>query len=97
VFIIDLHYTQPLDKVDEYLEAHVAHLKRHLDAGDFIAVGRKKPRTGGILLANVSDRPTAEAIAAEDPFVTNNVATATVVEFEPAMAAPEFTALLAKR
>lgn len=94
MFIIDLHYIVPMEQVDEVLAPHVAFLDQHLATGEFIAAGRKVPRTGGTILVNVADRARAEEIAAQDPFVTNNVATATVLELEVSRARPEFTALL---
>jgi uncharacterized protein YciI len=94
VFIIDLHYTAPLDKVDEFLSAHVEYLNTYLATGEFLTAGRKNPRDGGIILANLPDRARAEEISATDPFVTGGVATVTITEFQAGRGKPEILNLL---
>ncbi len=53
MYVVNITYTAPLDRVDDALEAHRAFLERQFDAGVFIAAGPKLPRTGGIILAAV--------------------------------------------
>lgn len=82
-FVISLHYVKPLADIDAAMKAHVAFLERHQATGTFIAWGRKVPRTGGIILAQGGDREAIEATMAEDPFVTNKLATLEITEFSP--------------
>ena len=50
MFIIDIHYTAPLEEVDQYIEGHTAYLKKYVENNTFIVTGRKVPRIGcGIL------------------------------------------------
>ncbi|QCP48114.1 hypothetical protein FAZ95_02255 [Trinickia violacea] len=88
MFVIDLTYTVPLDRIDESLEAHRAFLTRHFDAGVLIAAGPKVPRMGGIMLANGVDRDELEAILATDPFAIEGLARYVVTEFKATRLAP---------
>ncbi len=53
MFIVSLIYTCDLDKVDKYLPQHVQYLKERYLKNNFIASGRKVPRTGGIILSKL--------------------------------------------
>lgn len=47
MFVLDLSYTAPLDRVDAVMEDHVAWLDVQYAAGVFIASGRKNPARAG--------------------------------------------------
>ncbi|HWD88559.1 MAG TPA: YciI family protein [Mucilaginibacter sp.] len=81
MFIIDIHYTAPLEEVDKHIDGHVAYLKKYSENNTFIISGRKVPRTGGILIANAASREEVEKIINEDPFYYNKVAEITITEF----------------
>ncbi|MFH8746407.1 YciI family protein [Streptomyces rimosus] len=89
MFILELTYTAPLERVDAALPEHVEWLKRHYAAGHFLAAGRKVPRDGGVILASVPDRATAEQIVAEDPFTAAGVCDYRITEFVATTTAPE--------
>jgi len=91
--LIVLSYVSPLEDVDAELPKHVDWLTRHFTQGTFLVAGRRKPRTGGVILAR-GERAAVEQIAATDPFVTSGVATAEVIPFSASLAAPELAALL---
>jgi uncharacterized protein YciI len=50
MFIISLTYICDLKEVDKILPEHIDYLKIQYKKGNFIASGRKVPRTGGIIL-----------------------------------------------
>jgi uncharacterized protein YciI len=81
MFILELTYTADLAQIDAAMKAHMRWLNAQYAAGHFLVSGRKIPRDGGIILATGTDRAAIEAIAAEDPFVTQGLATVRVVEF----------------
>lgn len=81
MFIIDLNYIVPLDKLDEHMAEHVKFLRKYYSKNVFIASGRKVPRTGGIILAMASSKDEVENIIQEDPFYTLKLADFTVTEF----------------
>jgi len=53
MFIVSLTYIVDLEKVDELLPLHADYLKNQYEKGNFIASGRKIPRTGGIILSKL--------------------------------------------
>ena len=87
LFVIDLTYVVPLDKVTAFLEPHRAFLKANYDAGLFLPSGSKVPRTGGIILARAASRETVEAGLEADPFKREGLADYVVTEFDPVMIA----------
>ncbi|MCH7342550.1 YciI family protein [Pelomonas sp. CA6] len=83
MFIVLLHYLQPLTVVEQHLAEHRAFLDRHYAAGHFVASGPQVPRIGGAILARGLSRRELDAVLAEDPFHREKVAQYQVIEFEP--------------
>jgi uncharacterized protein YciI len=81
MFILELTYTAGLAQIDAAMKAHMRWLNAHYAAGHFLVSGRKIPRDGGIIVATGHDREAIEAIARQDPFVTQGLATVRVIEF----------------
>jgi uncharacterized protein YciI len=92
VFILELTYTAPLERVDALLPAHLSWLEQHYANGTFLASGRKVPRDGGVILAVAPDRATVEALAATDPFVPAGVVAYRITEFVATTTAPALAA-----
>lgn len=88
LFVIDLHYVVPLDQIDPYLSGHRQFLEDNYAKGNFLASGAKVPRTGGVILAVAGSIAEVEDIVQLDPFHSAGIATYTITEFEPRMAAP---------
>ncbi len=86
MFILDITYVAPVERIDELMDDHVAWLRQGKAAGSFLAWGRKLPRTGGIVLA-VGGRAEVEAVAAADPFVSSGAASVQVIEMAPSFVA----------
>ncbi len=95
MFIIDITYKVELSQVDEHLEAHIEYLKEQYANGNFIVSGRKVPRTGGIILSNLTIKKELEEILDKDPFKINKVARYTIVEFVPSMTSKELEVIKA--
>jgi uncharacterized protein YciI len=93
MFIISVNYICKLEEVDNYLDAHVAYLKQEYAQGNFIASGRKIPRTGGVILSIVKTKMELEAILAKDPFCQAGIAEYDITEFIPSMVAEGFEKL----
>jgi uncharacterized protein YciI len=87
MFIVSLTYKRPLEEVDIHLDAHVAYLKQEFGKGNFIASGRKVPRTGGVILCSAKTRTELDAILAKDPFQIAGIADYDIIEFVPSMVA----------
>ncbi|WP_099222700.1 YciI family protein [Listeria costaricensis] len=83
MFIIELSYTAPLEKINAYLEEHRRFLDHYYEKGQFICSGRKEPRDGGIILGQFSAREEVEAAIQMDPFHREGLATYRIIEFLP--------------
>jgi uncharacterized protein YciI len=93
MFIVSLTYKSDLEEVDRHLDAHVDYLKQEYAEGNFIASGRKIPRTGGIILSCVKNKDELELILAKDPFYKAGIAEYDIIEFDPSMVAQGFEIL----
>ena len=93
MFIVSLTYKAELSEVDKHIEGHIQFLEKYYATGNFIASGRKVPRTGGVILVQANDRDEVEVIIKEDPFFIADVADYDVTEFIPTMAADQFSEL----
>jgi uncharacterized protein YciI len=90
MFIVSLTYIASLEEVDRHLAEHVEYLKEQYALGNFIASGRKIPRTGGIILSKIGSVEKLKTVLEEDPFNKANLATYDIVEFMPTMTSKEF-------
>ena len=89
MFVIELTYKVPLTEIDAHMKAHVAFLKKHYAAGQFLVSGRQIPRVGGIILAVGESREQVEAIMKEDPFCRQGLADFRVIEFRASQRADD--------
>ncbi|MEL6672032.1 MAG: YciI family protein [Bacteroidota bacterium] len=94
MIIIDITYKVSLEKVDQHLEAHVAWLKEQYARGHFLASGPKIPRTGGVILSQLTDVEALKAVLAQDPFQQNGLAEYRLTEFEPRLTTEALQGLL---
>jgi uncharacterized protein YciI len=88
MFIVELTYTAPLERIDALIPDHVAWLKGGYASGNLLASGRKEPRDGGVLVLNAPDRAAVEALVAKDPFHVAGVAEYRITQFHATMTAP---------
>lgn len=94
MFIISLTYKKSLEEVDNLLERHVVFLKEQYALDNFIASGRKNPRTGGIILSSLKNKKDVEQIIQSDPFYKNGIADYNLTEFIPSMTSDKLSWLL---
>lgn len=90
MFIISLTYRVSLEEVDRHLALHVSYLEEQYALGNFIASGRKVPRTGGIIFSKMDSLEKLQAVLEKDPFKIANLATYEIQEFTPTMTSLEF-------
>jgi uncharacterized protein YciI len=89
MFVLDLTYTAPEERIDALLEDHVAWLNKLYSEGVALASGRKNPRDGGVIIAVGGSLEEMQALTATDPFVAAGVCTYTVTEFLATKTAPQ--------
>ncbi len=83
IFVIDIEYLVPLEKVEPHLAEHKEFLKRNYAAKNFLMSGAKVPRTGGVIIAVSENRQKLEQLLAEDSFNIHGIARYTITEFLP--------------
>ncbi|MFI8435392.1 YciI family protein [Streptomyces sp. NPDC079020] len=91
MFVLELTYTAPVERVEALMQDHVSWLDEQYAAGVFIASGRKNPRDGGVIMAVGDDRAQIEKIAAADPFAAHQVCAYRITEFIATKTSPELT------
>ena len=84
----------PLEKVDQFLNQHNEYLDKHYALENFLASGRKVPRTGGIILSKIHDKAEVERIIEKDPFKINDLADYELIEFIPGKTSEEMKFLM---
>ncbi|MBC2846737.1 YciI family protein [Winogradskyella flava] len=94
MFIINLTYKTELENVDHYLNEHIEFLNEQYELGNFLASGRKIPRTGGIILSRVENKSELEKIIEKDPFNINELADYELTEFIPSKTCNELKFLI---
>lgn len=90
MFVVSITYKADLSAVDKLIPQHIEFLEKFYEQGNFLASGRKVPRTGGVILATADSKEALKAILAEDPFYKNNLAHYEIIEFIPSKYAPGF-------
>jgi uncharacterized protein YciI len=94
MFIINLNYIVPLEKLDAHMTEHVKFLQKYYKKNVFVASGRKVPRTGGIILALAKSKEEVDQIISEDPFHIHKLAEFTITEFLTSQSHPDLKNLL---
>lgn len=95
MFIVSLTYVCELSEIEKYLADHIDYLDQHYAKGIFLASGRKEPRTGGIILAQMESRAELEKLLDKDPFKINGLANYEVIEFIPSKTSTSLSFLCA--
>jgi len=81
MFIINLTYKVPLEKIDEHLTDHVKYLEEQYANGIFKISGRKIPRTGGVILTFGITKDKLLKVIEKDPFKIHDLAEFEIIEF----------------
>lgn len=89
MFVLELTYTAPLERVEELLADHLVWVKVQYDAGVFLASGRKEPRDGGIILAAGNDAQAMRELVKTDPFTVAGICDYRVTQFVAANVTPD--------
>ncbi|QDQ27907.1 GTP cyclohydrolase [Chitinimonas arctica] len=93
MFLLILSYKKPLAEVDRFVAEHRAFLERYYESGQFLLSGRKEPRTGGVIFANVESETELAEIIRQDPFCREQIADYEIIEFIPSMSAEHLSHL----
>lgn len=81
MFLISITYVKPIEEIEQHLAAHNSWLDKYYLSGDFIASGRKIPRTGGIILVKAASKNIVNDMLKSEPFYVAKLATYEILEF----------------
>lgn len=83
MFIVLLRFASDKAKAGQFMDGHNAWIRRNFDDGVFLMVGTLKPALGGGILAHNTTRAELERRVDEDPFVTEGIVSAEILELAP--------------
>ncbi|MEH6542297.1 MAG: YciI family protein [Porticoccaceae bacterium] len=83
MFVVLLRFSDNKSKAGEFMEGHNKWIKRGFDDGAFILVGSLQPNLGGSVIAHNESLSELRERVNNDPFVTENIVSAEILEIEP--------------
>jgi uncharacterized protein YciI len=86
MFIVLLKFSDNKDQAGQFMEGHMEWIKRGFEDGVFLVVGSLQPNLGGGIVAHDTTLSDLQDRVNDDPFVTENVVRAEVLEISPAKA-----------
>ena len=86
MFVVYLECSDNRDRAPELMDGHKTWLTQGFDDEVFLLAGSLQPGRGGAIIAHNTDMESLEARVAEDPFVADNVVTASISEITLARA-----------
>ncbi|MBG6146960.1 MAG: YciI family protein [Roseibium album] len=84
MFIVTLKFSDNKARAGDLMDGHKAWIKDGFDQGLFLMVGSLQPNMGGGIIAHNTTREEIEAFVGEDPFVSEGVVSAEILEITPA-------------
>lgn len=90
LFVILLKYLVPLEVIDKYRAEHLSFLDEYYKKNIFITSGPQVPRTGGMIIAQCSNKETLLQLLKDDPFNVHKLADYEIYEFSPTKYNAEF-------
>lgn len=83
MFVILLKFSENKSKAGEFMEGHNEWIKKGFEDGKFLLVGSLQPNLGGSVIAHNSSLTELKERVNLDPFVSENIVTAEILEIEP--------------
>lgn len=94
MFVILLKFSENKSKAGEYMDGHNEWIKQGFEDGVFLLVGSLQPGLGGSIIAHNVSLSGLQDRVNKDPFVTENVVCAEVLEIDPKKADERLNFLL---
>lgn len=83
MFVVLLRFSDNKAAAGRLMESHKDWLRRGFEDGVFLLTGSLRPDGGGGIVARDTSRAALESRVNQDPFVTENVVSAEIVEIAP--------------
>jgi uncharacterized protein YciI len=94
MFVILLKFSDNNAQASQFMEAHKEWLKRGFDDGVFLLAGSLQPGMGGGVIANETSLSDLQARVNDDPFVSEKIVSAEILEIAPSKADQRLAFLL---
>lgn len=86
MFIVLLKFSDNKGRASQFMEGHNAWLRRGFDDGVFLLAGSLQPKLGGGIVAYNTTLADLQSRVSNDPFVTEKVVSAEILEITPSKA-----------
>ena len=83
MFVIFLKFSDNKSKAGEFMDDHNEWIKQGFDDGVFLLVGSLQPDAGGSVIAHNSSLSEIQERVNSDPFVSENIVSAEILEIDP--------------
>jgi len=83
MFVILLKFSENKSKAGELMDGHNQWIKQGFEDGVFLLVGGLQPNLGGSVIAHNTSLPELEERVNNDPFVSENIVNAEILEIDP--------------
>lgn len=94
MLIVLLKFSAHKDRAPQFMEAHKAWLRRGFEDGVFLLAGSLQSALGGAIVAYNTTLPDLRARVNDDPFVSEHIVTAEILEVAPSRADERLAFLL---
>ena len=82
-FLVDIHYTAPIEEIEKTVQEHRKFLQTGYEKGMLLCSGPKNSKTGGIVIARAVSEDSLKVFFADDPYKLKNLVEYTFTEFNP--------------
>lgn len=86
MFVVLLKFSDNKVQASRFMEGHLEWIDQGMDDGIFLLVGSLQPNLGGGILAHSTSLSDLQRRVSDDPFVSENVVSAEVLEITPSKA-----------
>jgi uncharacterized protein YciI len=83
MFVVLLKFSSNQARVSQFMEGHKEWIKRGFDDGVFLLVGSLEPDRGGGIVAHNTSLSELQNRVNTDPFVSEDIVSAEILEFSP--------------
>jgi uncharacterized protein YciI len=83
MFVVLLKFSSSQARVSQFMEGHKEWIKRGFDDGVFLLVGSLQPDRGGGIVAHNTSLSELQNRVNTDPFVSEDIVSAEILEFSP--------------
>ena len=94
MFIVLLKFSDNKSQAGQFMDGHNQWIKRGFDDGVFLLVGSLQPNLGGGIVVHNTSLTDLQNRVNDDPFVSENVVSAEIMEISPTKADERLSFLL---